>query len=334
MTKCEKYQELILLDRYGEIDEIARRALRKHLEICPICAAEKVRTDDIFLLLDKREEAEIDPEWLKSMRNQMIAHLQIAKARSKTIVLDWDKIWNFLRTPAMKFAYSALLLAIGFAAGKFQCQGSSSSLMPQLNVGQMADLNNQNIQPVDVKTMLQDGKLRNLDLQELPGQKVQVSFQGTQDFQLVGTPEDKNIQEVLAYIMLHESNTGLRLRSLEKLSQQPDSLVQQLMIYSILNDENEGLRLKAIRTLLNYPPSPQLKQAYIRALMTDTNSAVRIEAMEGLRKMVADEQVRDILSIAAANDENDYVKLLAKNALDSFDQNAGRSSTPIEKLKK
>lgn|GEM_PF-1524595 len=334
MIKCAKYQELILLDRYGEIDEASRRALNKHLEECPICAAEKVRTDDIFQMLDKREEAEIDPEWLKSMRNQMVAHLQVSKARAKTISFDWDKIWGILRSPALKFAYSAMLLAVGFGIGKFQCAGGRGSIMPELNVGQMAGQNNQNARPVDVKSMLEDGKLRNVDLQELPDQKVQVSFQGTQEYQLVGTPEDKGIQEVLAYIMLHETNTGLRMRSLEQLSQQPDSLVQQLMIYSVLNDENEGVRLKAIRTLHNYPSSASLKQAYIRALMTDSNSAVRIEAMEGLSKMAADEQVRDILAIAAANDENDYVKLLAKNALENYEGNSGNNGMAIERLKK
>ncbi len=333
MIKCEKYQELILLDRYGEIDEVSRRALNKHLAECPICAAEKVRTDDIFRILDKKEEAEIDPEWLKSMRNQMVAHLQVSKARAKTWSFDWDKIWGIMRSPALKFAYSAMLLVVGFGIGKFQCTGGGS-IMPELHVGQMAGQNNQSARPVDMQSMLEDGKLRNVDLQELPDQQVQVSFQGTQDYQLVGTPEDKNIQEVLAYIMLHESNTGLRMRSLEQLSQQPDSLVQQLMIYSVLNDENEGVRLKAIRTLHNYPLSASLKQAYIRALMTDSNSAVRIEAMEGLRNMTADEQVRDILAIAAANDANDYVKLLAKNALDAYELNSGSGGMAIEKLKK
>ena len=333
MMKCEKYQELILLDRYGEIDVSSKRALLKHIEACPICAAERIRTESIFELLNKKEETEIDPEWLKSMRNQMVAHLQVTKSRSASYRFDWERILGIFRSPALRFAYSAMLLAVGFGVGKFECSQGGSGIIPQLNVGQMAG-QTQQPQQVDIASMLQDGKLRNVDLQELPGQQLQVTFQGMKDYQMIGTSEDKNIQEILAYIMLHESNTGLRMRSLESLTAQPDSLVKQLLIYSILNDDNEGVRLKAIRSLHNYPPSPQLRQAFMRALMTDKNSAVRIEAMEGLGKMVSDDQVRDILAIAAANDENDYVKLLAKNALDNFDESQGLRGTEIEKLGK
>lgn len=328
--KCEKYQELILLDRYGEIDEASKRALIKHLEVCPICAAEKVRTDDIFNILDKKEEADIDPEWLKSMRNQMVAHLQVVKTRPQGLEINWRKLWNWMKSPAMKFAYSAALVAVGFGAGKFECR-SGGSIMPQLNVGKSAD--RAQIQQVDMAQMLQEGKLKNVDVQELPNEQVQVSFQGTQEFSLVGTPEDKNIQDVLAYVMLHESNTGLRMKSLEKLALQPDSLTEKLIAYAALNDNNEGVRLKAIRSLHNFPPSTSLKQAYMKALMTDSNSAVRIEAMEGLRRMAGDKQVMEVLTIAAANDDNDYVKLMAREALQNYQNNPTRG-VEIEKLKK
>ena len=332
MMKCEKYQELILLDRYSEIDEPSRRILMRHLEICPICAAEKTRTDDVYELLESKEETEIDPEWLKSMRNQMIAHIQVSKRRSGSFSIDWDKIFGFVKTPALKFAYSAMLVVIGFGVGKFECQNRGNQILPQLRGGQMTAQSEQAMRQVDMTSMLQEGKLRNVDLQEVDGEQIQVSFQGTKDYELTGSPDDKNIQELLAYIMLHESNTGLRMRSLEKLSAQPDSLVQQLLTYSVLNDENEGVRLKAIRSLHTYPPSPQLRQAYMKALMTDDNSAVRIEAMEGLKRMVEDNQVRDILTIAAASDGNDYVKLLARSALDAYNETSEIESTPIEDL--
>ncbi len=329
--KCKKFQELILLDHYDEINEASRKLLQKHLKQCPICAAEKAKIDDVSEMLNIREETEIDTEWLKSIRNQMIARLQVSKYRTKKFSPDWNRLFVSWKAPAIRVAYSTLLLVLGFSIGKFECQKSGSSILPEFRVGQMADLI-EPMQPVNIVKMLQEGKLRNVDLQELPNQQVQVSFQGIKDYQLVGMPEDKGIQEVLAYIMLHEPNTGLRIKSLEKLSQQPDSLVLQLLIYSALNDENEGVRLKAIRSLHSYKPSNTLKKAYMKALMTDDNSAIRIEAMEGLQKMVYDEQVRDILTVAAAKDDNDYVKLLAKRALDEY-QSKAITGTQIEKLR-
>ena len=48
--------------------------------------------------------------------------------------------------------------------------------------------------------------------------------------------------------------------------------------------------------------------------------------------MVEDNQVRDILTIAAASDGNDYVKLLARSALDAYNETSEIESTPIEDL--
>ncbi len=44
---CEKYQELIYLALYGEIDEATKRALKKHLDRCPVCAAEQARAEKL-----------------------------------------------------------------------------------------------------------------------------------------------------------------------------------------------------------------------------------------------------------------------------------------------
>ena len=326
--ECEEYQQFIYLAHYGELDETALAALERHIESCPVCAAEKARVDKLFTAMDSRRTPEVDSEWLKSARNQMVAHLESTKKRPAAVYIDWKKLFGFVRTPAFVAAYSAVLMLAGIFLGNLKCN-STGAFLPSIEVGQMAADSEER----DIRSILQEGNLRNVDLQELPGQQVQVTFRGTRDYQIMGSTEDKGIQDLLAYILLHESNTGLRLRSLETLAQQQDSLVQLLLQYSLLYDENSGVRLKAVRSLRNYPPTPQHKDAYLRALMTDTNDAVRIEAMEGLKDMVADEKVMEVLRIAAAKDSNDYVKLLARSALEDYKSGRPGKGTAIEDLR-
>ena len=326
--ECEEYQQLIYLAHYDELDEASLEALERHINSCSVCAAEKARADKLFAAMDSRRTPKVDSEWLKSARNQMVAHLESTKRKPAAVYIDWKKIFRFIRMPAFTVVYSAVLVLTGIFLGNLKCS-SPGAFLPSIEVGQMAA----DSEEQDIRSILQEGNLRNMDLQELPDQQVQVTFQGTRDYQFMGSTEDKKIQELLAYIVLHESNTGLRLRSLETLAQQQDSLVQQLLLYSLLNDENSGVRLKAIRALRNYPQTPQHKDTYLRALMTDTNNAVRIEAMEGLKDMVADDKVMEVLRIAAAKDSNDYVRLLARSALEDFESGRPEKGIAIEDLR-
>ena len=323
---CEEYQELIYNACYEELDDSTQKSLQRHLQTCPKCAAEKARVDKLFNLIDSQRTPQVDSEWLKSARNLLVARLESTNEKPAPIYIDWKKIARFMQAPALRVAYSAALLIFGIFLGRLQCS-APGSIIPSIEVSQMA------VAPPeqDIESILQEGNLRNLDFKQLPDQQVQVSFQGTRDYQIMGAPQDQQIQQVLAYILLHEPNTGLRMRSLETLSQQQDSLVQQLLLYSLLNDENPGVRLKAVRSLHNYPQNEQTKNAYLRALMTDTNNAVRIEAMEGLKTFVEDEKVAEVLRIAAVKDSNDYVKLLAKKALENLDDKP--RGTAIESLR-
>jgi HEAT repeat protein len=325
---CEQYQELIYLAHYDELDEAAIRILKRHLESCPLCAVEKTRADNLYCLMDKKKSPQVDLEWLKSARNQLLARLQISQKRVHLVSIDWGLILRFFQHPAVRVAYSAIILVAGIFVGKFTCR-SSTTLLPQIGVSKLAASD----QRRDIVNLLQEGNVRNVDIKELPQQQVQVTFQGVKDYQVVGTAQDQNIQELLAYILLHESNDGLRLRALEAIAQKADSLAQNLLCYATINDDNPGIRLKAVRYLLNFPLTEQIQQVFMRALMTDNNSAVRIEAIEGLRKTTPNAQVLSVVNIAAAKDSNEYVKLLAKNALEKFQSQPVLQGEPIEKLK-
>ncbi|MBC8204207.1 MAG: HEAT repeat domain-containing protein [FCB group bacterium] len=320
---CEQYQELIYLEKYGEISERAQRAAAKHIETCPVCAEAKVRIEKVFECLESVEMPQADPEWLKGARNELIAHLEATRKRNFVISVDWNALRRFFSIPALRPVYAAMVLIGGILIGRF-------AFAPQNGFIQQMPYQTSASPQLDIRGFLQDGNLHNIAFQQLSDQEVAVSFDAYQKVQLQGTPQNQDIQEILAYIMLTNPNGGMRIRTMKTLGNQPDSLVKHVMIYSLLHDENPGVRLKAIHMLKNYPPSANLRDALLKVLMTDDNPAVRIEAVEALSKIIQEKRVREVLRIAAAKDSNEYIQLLAKNALAAEKSTIG---TAIEDLK-
>ena len=323
---CTKYHELINLALADDLDENSKKALDIHLDNCAECRTEYAKIQQMFELLADQPQPEIDPEWLKSARNQMIAHLDVAIVRKPTVSFDWDRVFAFFRQPAFRVVYAAALLTVGVTVGRFEC--TSGPNVPMIKSGQMAS-----IPESDIPELLKDGRLDNMDLEVLPNEQVQVSFQGTKDYKVVGGANETDIRELMAYILLNEKNDGLRMRTVETLSGQTDSLVQKMLQFSLLNDANPGVRLKSIRTLKQYQKSTNLRNSFMKVIMTDPNPAVRIEAMEGLIGYIDDEQVVEVINIAAVKDSNDYVKLLANNALKNVKEEPELKGTAIEDLR-
>lgn len=329
---CEKFREYIYLERYGEISDNARRAVAKHIEDCPSCAREKERIDKLFAAMDQRPAPEVDDEWLKGARNELIARIETTRRRGSIISVDWWKLRRFFLSPALRLAYAAVILIVGIVIGRvgFKPEDTAYQLVPS-GVHQPKVMNLAlSMLGTDIRSLLQEGSLDNIAFRQVAEGEVEVSFDAYKKIYLRGEPASREIQDVLAYIMLNNPNDGLRIRSMETLEEQSDSLVQKVMIYSLLNDGNPGVRLKAIRALKRYSTGEALRGAYLKVLMTDENPAVRIEAVDALGKIVAERQVREVLQIAAAKDSNEYIQLLARSALMDEESSKGIS---IEDLK-
>ena len=326
---CEKSRGIIYRQIYGDCAAEEIKLLNQHLTDCSRCRLESAQAKRLIEAMEAQELPEVDPEWLKSARNQLTAHLETAGKKPMVFSINWERIGRFMRLPAVQVAYTVVLLLVGVGIGKFECS-SSPVTIPQIKTGQMAAAESEQ---ENILQLLREGSLRNVDMEVLPDDEVQVSFQGTRDYQVRGRTEEKDIQELLAYILLNEKNDGLRMKTVETLSGRTDSLAAQMLLYSLLNDSNAGLRLKTIRSLRRFPTTPQLRDAYMKVLMTDDNPAVRIEAMEALREFIGEETVRDVVNISAAKDSNDFVKLLAKNALKNLQTEPQFRGTAIEQLR-
>jgi hypothetical protein len=132
-----------------------------------------------------------------------------------------------------------------------------------------------------------------------------------------GSMNDPNIQQLLLYAARNNFNPGVRMDSVDLLTQQPnDTHVREALIYALRYDSNTGVRLKALDGLgPSVKDDVQVRDAVLEALMSDANPGVRIEALRLLVPVRADSSVRIVLQRLAAKDENRYIRSQARTLL-------------------
>jgi HEAT repeat protein len=142
-----------------------------------------------------------------------------------------------------------------------------------------------------------------------------VKYQAVSSQEAQGSLGDPNIQQLLLYAARNNFNPGVRMDSVDLLSQQPTNQhVRDALLYALRYDSNTGIRLKALEGLGPYVKGDtQVRDAVLESLMSDSNPAVRIEALRLLQPCVGDSSVRIVLQRLAAKDENRYIRSQARS---------------------
>ena len=122
------------------------------------------------------------------------------------------------------------------------------------------------------------------------------------------------MQQLLLYAARNNYNPGLRLQSVDLLTQQPSNThVREALLYAMRYDSNTGIRLKALDSLGPYVKDDvQVRDAMLESLMSDANPAMRIEALRLLEPARGDSSVRIVLQRLAEKDENRYIRSRAR----------------------
>ena len=152
-------------------------------------------------------------------------------------------------------------------------------------------------------------------ISQQPGSKqVTIKYDTLLPQSQTGTLSDPDIQRLLLYAARNNYNPGLRMDSVNLLTQQPnDSHVREALIYALRYDANTGVRLKALDGLGPYVKDDvQVRDAVLESLMSDSNPGVRIEALRLLQPCRADSSVRIVLQRLAQKDENRYIRSQAR----------------------
>lgn len=301
--KCELIQQNLNLYLYDELPDDARHEVENHLANCADCAAE-AKTMRMFLqaMTDAKQE---DPSasLLAASRMKLQEALESAEqnrgwSRFAVDLAGWMHQLRF--SPAL----SVMLLMIGFGGGVVATFRTTP--LGGVNKGQGVE-SAQPAQIASISGISQDPSTNN----------VQIKYNKLVPDEAQGSLTDPKIQQLLLYAARNNYNSGVRLDSIDMLTQKPeDAQVREALIFALRYDKNPGIRLKALAGLKPYVKSDvRVRDVMLEALLRDPNEGVRAEAIRSLQPVTADSSVRATLATLAEKDTNNYIRNESRRVL-------------------
>jgi hypothetical protein len=158
--------------------------------------------------------------------------------------------------------------------------------------------------------------------QEPNSNRVSIKYDTVSTQEAKGSLNDQRIQRLLLFAARNNYNSGVRMDSVDLLTQTPDDIrVREALMYALQNDNNPGVRLKALDGLSGFVRrDPLVRDGILRALISDTNSGVRLQALHLVEPMKADSNVRSVLAKLAKTDQNVSIRSQARTMLAQMPQ--------------
>src|SRR5437879_12391973 len=302
--KCEWVRENIVLQVYGELADDARHELEQHVVRCADCAAELKAEQEFHALLSQTPALEPTPNLLAASRMGLQEGLETVEQGHFWHKLAFDPA-NWLRQVRFSPALASAILILGFAGGI----GAAYRVIqrPTTDGGRIVGPPASEAAITGIQSVTQDPSTNQIN--------IKYNTVSTQEAQ--GSLNDQRIQQLLLYAARNNYNSGVRMDSVDLLTQKPNDVhVREALLYALRYDSNPGVRLKAIEGLGPYVKDDvRVRDAVLEALVNDANPGLRTQALHLLDPCRADSSVRVVLQKLAANDQNQYIRLQARNML-------------------
>jgi hypothetical protein len=299
--KCEWAKGNVPLYVYDELPDDARHELEQHLARCARCAAELEAMRSFHARVGEFAVDEPSPNLIAASR------MRLQEALETT---EQDGFWQRLMVmptawfEQVKFspALTAAVLMVGFALGALATYKSTANRNPDTATAEPG------ARPSEASI----SGIRSVTQQ--PGNRVSINYDTISTQQTQGSLDDQRIQQLLLFAARNNYNSGVRMDSVDLLTQQPSNpQLREALIYSLRYDSNPGVRLKVLQGLGPYVKEDlRVRDSVLEALMSDSNPGVRTLALQLLEPVRADGSVRLILEELAKNDHNPYIRSQAR----------------------
>ena len=300
--KCEWVQENVVLYVYDELPDDARHELEQHVARCATCMAEVQSVKAFRIDMAKSPVQEPSPNFLTDSRMKLQEALESAEQGGWFSRLVFEPV-NWLNQVRFAPALAAAIFIVGFAGG----------------IGATYKMVKNNAAPIVDQGPKQGPAIASVSgvssiAQQSGSNQVTIKYDTVVPQQATGSFGDPQIQQLLLYAARNNFNPGVRMDSVNLLTQQPtNEHVRDALLYALRYDSNTGVRLKALDGLGPYVRSDtQVRDAVLEALMSDANPGIRIEALRLLDPVRADSSVRIVLQRLAQKDENRYIRSQAR----------------------
>lgn len=300
--KCEWVQENILLHIYNELPDDARYELEQHVARCTECAAELKATRQFHATISQFPVDEPSPNLVAASRMRLQEALETTEQGGFWQRLIFDP-GAWLRPIKLAPALTAAIFILGFAGGI----GATYQVMNGRNV----------VSPL-APTPTQASITGIQSIQQEPGSsQISIRYNTVSTQEAQGSLNDQRIQQLLLFAARNNYNSGVRMDSVDLLTQTPnDAHVREALLYALRYDSNPGVRLKAIESLGSYVKDDlRVRDAVLEALVNDSNPGLRAQALRLLEPVRADSSVRVVLEKLAEKDSNQFIQSQARNML-------------------
>jgi hypothetical protein len=308
--KCDWVQQNILFYVYNELEDDARYEVEQHLARCPECASELKATRKLHATLSQSTVAEPTANFLAASRMRLQEALETTEQGGFWQRLIFEPA-NWVRQVRMSPALAAVIFIVGFGGGIGATYNYLANRPPITDVA----VTDQSHKAVPVEAAAITG-IRSIT-QEPGSNQVSIKYDTISTQETQGSLNDQRIQQLLLFAARNNYNSGVRMDSVDLLTQAPDgNQVREALMYALHNDSNPGVRLKALDGLSGFvKQDPQVRDAVLQALISDSNSGVRLQALRMVEPMKADSNVRSVLMKLAASDENASIRSQARTMI-------------------
>jgi hypothetical protein len=304
--KCEWVQENILLYVYNELADDARYELEQHVARCSDCAAELKASRKFNAVISQFPVEEPPANLLAASRMRLQEALETTEQGGFWHRFMFDPA-AWLRQVHFSPALAAVIFIVGFAGGigaAYKVVGGNSGSGPSalIPANQPAEASISGISSVT---------------QEPGSNQISIKYQTVSTQEAQGSLNDQRIQQLLLFAARNNYNSGVRMDSVDLLTQKPDDThVREVLMYGLRYDPNPGVRLKALGALGPYVKNDvRVRDAVLESLMNDSNAGLRIQALHLLEPVSADSSVRVVLQKLAQNDQSPYIRGQARRVL-------------------
>jgi len=304
--KCEWVIENITLHVYGELADDARHELEQHVERCADCAGELKAAQEFHDLLSEERAAEPTPNLVAAARMKLQEALETAEPGGFWRRLAFDPA-NWLRQVSFSPALASAILILGFAGGVGTSYRVFVHQPPNSATGAA---------PAPAPAEASITGIQSITQQ--PGtNQIDIKYNTLSTLETQGSLNDQRIQQLLLFAARNNYNSGVRMDSVDLLTQKPNvSQVRDALIYALRYDTNPGVRLKALDGLGGFVKDDvRVRDVVLEALVNDANPGVRTEALRLIEPAKADGSVRGVLMTLAAKDQSQYIKSQARTML-------------------
>jgi hypothetical protein len=335
--RCEEIEQFAVLYACDELDPVVRAALEAHTAKCSVCSAvvsRETRLQQEIASFDQPADS-LDRSGLllAQCRSELAEALDDQHGRANQP--GWRAVfspvawWTVFRDtlvyhPAMSMAALVVAGFLAGVAGQRLRVVPSAAPRPVMTVSATPKLTEQQLQSAgsaNVAWVTPSGS-------RTPTVQVQLMSQAPMN--IVGAPDDTDVQRALTYVLANgqQFDSSARMDSLEVLRTRcADPEIRRSLCNAALSDSNPGVRIKALEALRGFEQDSTVRQTLIGALRNDENSGVRVEAINLLLDALRaekpsgadDPKILAILRDRLRNDPNNYIRLQSAAALQQPD---------------